>query len=111
MDKDVFDENKNYKQVNLLKQINSRSGLLGETSASESPAVDVVPPLSDKSRNGSPYDRGSADAYYSRAFDPHYFVGNTYMSDRISKSDMTPEQIAEYREGYEQEGSRKDWGE
>ena len=44
-------------------------------------------------RHGSPHDRGSADSYYGRRPIPHYFVGGTYSSNKIDKSDMTPEEI------------------
>lgn len=33
-------------------------------------------------RHGGPFDRGAADAYYRRPFNPHYFVGDTYGSKR-----------------------------
>ena len=53
-----------------------------------------------ETRHGSAYDRGSADAWYGREFDPHYFVGATYQSDRVSLADMTPEEIVAYTAGY-----------
>ena len=31
----------------------------------------------DTVRHGGPYDRGSADSYYGRVFDPHNFVGES----------------------------------
>jgi hypothetical protein len=64
-------------------------------------------------RHGGPFDRGGADYYYGRAFDPHYFVGATYDSDRVELKDMTPEEIAAYTRGFnaaEEEGTQKDWG-
>lgn len=64
-------------------------------------------------RHGGPYDRGSADSYYRRGFNPHYFVGDTYQSDAVMIDDMTPEEIAAYKAGYdenERDGSFKDWG-
>lgn len=64
-------------------------------------------------RHGGPYDRGSADSYYQRGFDPHYYVGDTYRSDRIELADMTPAEIVEYTKGYkdnEDDGNFKDWG-
>ena len=51
-------------------------------------------------RHGGPFDRGGADYYYNRGFDPHYFTGATYASDRIEKADMTPEELDGYRAGY-----------
>lgn len=64
-------------------------------------------------RHGGPFDRGGADYYYGRAFDPHYYVGATYNSDRVEKKDMTPEEIAAYTRGFnsaEEDGTQKDWG-
>lgn len=51
-------------------------------------------------RHGSPYDRGSADSYYGRDFNPHYYVGDTYSSPRIDLKDMTAEEIVAYTVGY-----------
>ena len=64
-------------------------------------------------RHGGPFDRGGADYYYGRAFDPHYFVGATCNSDRVEMKDMTPEEIAAYTRGFnaaEENGDQKDWG-
>lgn len=64
------------------------------------------------SRHGGPFDRGSADSYYSRGLDPHYYVAGTGTSDRIEQKDMTVEQIAEYMAGYEYNescGDKKSW--
>ncbi len=33
--------------------------------------------------HGSPKDRGSADAYYSRPYNPHYWPEGSYKGDRI----------------------------
>jgi hypothetical protein len=52
-------------------------------------------------RHGGPFDRGSADSYYGRGIDIHYYVGATAQSDRVEGKDMTPEQIVEYMAGYE----------
>ena len=60
--------------------------------------------------HGSPKDRGSADAYYWRDFDPHWWPQGTGNGIRIEKEDMTPEEIADYREGYHNETERKDYG-
>lgn len=64
-------------------------------------------------RHGGPFDRGSADSYYDRGFDPHYYRGDTYHSERVELVGMTVEEIAAYRAGYrynEQFGDKKDWG-
>lgn len=63
-------------------------------------------------RHGGPYDRGSADSYYRRGFNPHYFVGATYSSERVDRENMTPEEIAAYTAGYEEneaDGDFKDY--
>jgi len=51
-------------------------------------------------RHGGPYDRGTADKYYGREFNPHYFVGDTYESNKVELKDMTIEQIVAYTVGY-----------
>lgn len=61
-------------------------------------------------RHGGPYDRGSADAYYGRSYDPHFFKGDTYNSDKVELKDMTADEIVAYTAGYNQETDRKDWG-
>ena len=64
-------------------------------------------------RHGGPYDRGAADSYYNRPYSPHYFKGDTHMSDRVDLGDMTPEEITAYTAGYrdnEAAGNHKDWG-
>ena len=65
-------------------------------------------------RDGGPYDRGRADYWYHRAYDPHYFKGATHQSELVELANMTPEEIAEYTAGYrdgEADGTQKDWGE
>jgi len=64
-------------------------------------------------RHGGPHDRGSADAYYQRPFDPHYFKGDTYSSERVGVKDMTWPEIEAYTVGYAERtaaGDFKDWG-
>lgn len=64
-------------------------------------------------RHGGAFDRGSADSYYRRLFRPHYYVGNTGQSEEVTEPDMTAEQIAAYRAGYdhnEKSADFKDWG-
>jgi hypothetical protein len=58
-------------------------------------------------RHGGPYDRGSADAYCGRPYNPHFYVGPTYASTLVEKDDMTPEQINEYDAGWYGETERK----
>ena len=52
-------------------------------------------------RHGGAFDRGSADAYYGRPEHPHYYVGDTGMSERITEERMTPEELEAYYAGYE----------
>jgi hypothetical protein len=64
-------------------------------------------------RHGGPYDRGSADSYYDRDFDPHYYIAGSYCGNRIELKDMTVEEIVAYTAGYrdnEASGNKKDWG-
>ena len=51
-------------------------------------------------RHGGPYDRGSADAWYRRSFNPHYYVGDTYSTPKIEMAQMTAEEITAYTAGY-----------
>lgn len=63
-------------------------------------------------RHGGPYDRGAADSYYGRGFDPHYFVGATYFSDKVEMADMTAGEITAYTAGYnwnERYGGKKEY--
>jgi hypothetical protein len=64
-------------------------------------------------RHGGPYDRGSADAYYRREYDPHYFKGDTHNSERVSGADMTAADVIAYTVGFTEQrasGEFKDWG-
>jgi hypothetical protein len=63
-------------------------------------------------RHGGAFDRGSADSYYGRNINPHYYVGGTYDSDMIEKSQMTIKEIEDYLAGYEWNekfGDKKEW--
>lgn len=63
-------------------------------------------------RHGGPFDRGGADYWYNRGYKPHHYKGGTHTSERVEKDDMTPEELAAYRAGYEeasQQGDQKDW--
>ena len=67
-------------------------------------------------RHGGPFDRGSADSWYDRPRNPHYFLGDTYSSQEIRIDGMTQDEIDAYLAGYsmnELEGGKfflKDWG-
>ena len=63
-------------------------------------------------RHGGPYDRGAADSYYGRDYNPHYFVGDSYNSPKIEVSQMTPAEIVAYTAGYtdnEATSDKKEW--
>ena len=63
-------------------------------------------------RHGGPYDRGTADSYYGRDYNPHYFVGDTYNSPKIELAQMTPAEIVAYTAGYtnnEANGDHKEY--
>ena len=63
-------------------------------------------------RHGGPFDRGAADSYYNRPFDPHYYVGATAITERVELAAMTAEDIVAYAAGYrynEQFGDKKLW--
>ena len=63
-------------------------------------------------RHGGAWDRGSADSYYGRPFDPHYYQGGTGVSKRVELADMTVDEILAYRAGYawnETHGAKKAW--
>lgn len=51
-------------------------------------------------RHGGPYDRGSADSYYRRAFNPHYYTGGTGNSELIEMASMTAAEITAYTAGF-----------
>jgi len=68
--------------------------------------------MSIQRNHGSPYDRGSADSYYQRGFGPHWYPEGTGNGERIQEEDMSPDQIAEYTIGFEeneQAKNFKDW--
>ena len=60
-------------------------------------------------RHGSPWDRGSADAWYGRPPSPHYYKGDTYQSELVEEKDMLAGEIAEYLAGFGQQVDRKEW--
>jgi len=68
---------------------------------------------SKDTRHGGPFDRGSADSYYGRTYEPHYFIGGTHTSPKITEEQMTKDEIMAYAAGYEYNeihGDKKDWG-
>jgi hypothetical protein len=67
-------------------------------------------PQFDRERHGSLFDRGSADSYYGRYAQPHWFPQGSYQGDPVTK--LTQAEIDEYLSGYEWNelhGDKKDW--
>lgn len=67
---------------------------------------------SKDTRHGGPFDRGSADSYYGRRWDPHFYIGGTGTSDRVSHEQMTQDEIDAYDAGFEfneEFGDKKEW--
>ena len=54
---------------------------------------------------GGPYDRGSADAYYSRPKQPHKYTEGTHTGEKVTT--LTAEEIEAYLYGYDNEHDRK----
>ena len=75
---------------------------------------DVTFNKSETVRHGGPFDRGSADSYYHRGLQPHYYVGASITSERVEKDDMTRQELLEYYAGFEYNETVnqdwKDWG-
>jgi hypothetical protein len=64
----------------------------------------------NRDQHGGLYDRGSADSYYSRPRDPHWYPLGTYNGEKVT--DLTASEVAEYNAGYddnEAHGDKKDW--
>ena len=57
---------------------------------------------------GSPTDRGSADAYYGRPKEPHYYPNGTGNEPKITE--LTKAEIRRYNQGYNGCTDRKDRG-
>jgi len=63
-------------------------------------------------RHGGPYDRGMADSYYGRDYNPHYFTGASFNSTRIELKDMSADEIIAYTAGFrdnEANGDKKEY--
>ena len=53
-------------------------------------------------RHGGPYDRGSADSYYRRPRNPHYYLKGTGMSPCVGEDKMTPAEVEAYDAGFDE---------
>ena len=63
-------------------------------------------------RHGGAFDRGSADSWYSRPRNPHFYTEDTGTSERIDQAQMSPTEIQAYLAGYqwnEQFGGKKSY--
>lgn len=61
-------------------------------------------------RHGGAFDRGMMDSYYGRRFEPHYYVGATLSSEKVTTLDE--KQYSDYSSGFEWNekfGDRKEW--
>ena len=62
--------------------------------------------------HGSPFDRGSADSWYRRGRNPHWYPEGTGFGKRIEIEEMTELEIGEYLAGFEDnesDGTHKEW--
>jgi hypothetical protein len=74
-------------------------------------AIDTTKIAEAFTKHGGAFDRGSADSYYHRPMDPHYYPEGTYNGDRVECLPGTAEFEA-YMMGYEyneQFGGKKEW--
>ena len=63
-------------------------------------------------RHGGPWDRGSADSYYRRGANPHYYTGGSYNSMKVDENKMSAVEVAQYYAGFEYNelaGDFKEW--
>ena len=64
------------------------------------------------SSHGSPFDRGSADSWYDRPQEPHWYPEGTGRGKRIESQDMSLAELRAYFAGYEyneKSGGKKEW--
>ena len=64
----------------------------------------------DRKLHGGLFDRGSADSYYGRPRDPHWWPEGTGHGKQVTK--LNQAEIEEYLAGYdynEQYGDKKSW--
>ena len=62
--------------------------------------------------HGSPFDRGSADSWYSRPQEPHWYPEGTGFGQRVESKDMSMAELRAYFAGYEYNekfGGKKDY--
>jgi len=62
--------------------------------------------------HGSPFDRGSADSWYSRGAKPHWYPEGTGRGEIVTEERMSREEVEAYYAGYdynEKHGGKKEW--
>ena len=63
--------------------------------------------------HGSPFDRGSADSWYGRKREPHFYPHGTYTGIRVPEYEMSPQEIEAYNRGFDENeadpAARKVW--
>ena len=67
-------------------------------------------PQFERDRHGSLFDRGSADSYYSRYAQPHWYPQGSYNGEPVTN--LTQAEIDEYLAGHEWNelhGDKKSW--
>ena len=67
-------------------------------------------PQFDRDRHGSLFDRGSADSYYSRGIDPHWWPQGTGNGTKVTELNQAERE--EYLAGFEWNelhGDKKSW--
>jgi len=61
--------------------------------------------------HGSPYDRGGADRYSGRSYNPHRVDFINSRGYTVKTEDLSQIEISEYNDGWNMELGRKDYGE
>jgi hypothetical protein len=67
-------------------------------------------PQFDRKMHGGLFDRGSADSYYGRPRDPHYWPEGTGHGVKVTQ--LNAAEVEEYHAGYdynERYGDKKSW--
>ncbi len=67
-------------------------------------------PQFDRKTHGGLFDRGSADSYYGRPRDPHWWTEGTGHGQKVTQ--LNAAEIEEYHAGYdynERYGDKKSW--
>jgi hypothetical protein len=67
-------------------------------------------PQFNRELHGGLFDRGSADSYYGRPRDPHWYPDGSYNGVKVT--DLNPIEIQAYMAGYdhnERYGDKKSW--